>query len=214
MLNYMRLFCSFLVGDTIIDESLTVPREYCDEEDHQNCVHACVLYDQNFPKEDRIRKLNFTDSLTIPSPNICRALWRFLNEKISDRRPDQEASFYVQWGNSAYNVVELTTLKILGEELQRTKTDVMKEKEFLMNGRNHLTPNGIDNLNEDDEDIAMAINRILKDKLYLNQDIPLCTVDRTMDNYEQLDNEMLFNFSHPSRQLTEEDIHIIMEILN
>ena len=211
---FIRLYYSFSVGDTVIDESLTVPREYCDEEDHQSCVHACVLYDRNFPKEDRIRKLNFTDSFSIPSPDICRALWRFLSEKISTRKSDEEASFYVQWGISAYNVVELTTLRMLGEELQRTKTDVMKEKEFLMNGRNHLTPNGIENLNEDDADIAMAINKILKDKLYLNQDIPLCTVDRTMGNYGQLDNEMLFNFSHPSRQLTEEDIHIIMEILN
>jgi hypothetical protein len=108
------------VGETIIDESLTVPIEYCDKDNHQTCLHATIIYDTEFNKDDQLRNLNFTDSLSIADPEICRALWKYVNETTEKRKPDEEAAFLAKWGDRAYNVVELTTLKELGYELLRT----------------------------------------------------------------------------------------------
>ena len=100
------------------------------------------MYDEQFHQDDQIRKCNFSDTFTIPEPDICHVLWRILNERIEHREPDEEAKFIVKWGDWAYNSVELTTIKDLGYELQRTKKDTEnKEQHFLVFlCYNELTP--------------------------------------------------------------------------
>ena len=83
-----------------------------------------------------------------------------------------------------------------------------------MNGKNHHIPNGMTQLDEEDHDISRAIQRILKSKLTLKHINPLCTIKRTIDDYENADNEQIFNFSHPSRQFFDEDLHFVAEVLN
>ena len=89
-----------------------------------------------------------------------------------------------------------------------------KLKKNLTNGKNHPLPSGIAQLDAEDDDIFRARFRILKNKLTLKPDIPLCTIERTIKDYVDLDNEQIYNFSHPSRQFTEEDLHLVLEIGN
>ena len=81
----------FLVGDTVIDESLCRPEWYCDRENPENCLHAEIIYDASFHRDNRVRSLEHSDSFSIPSPVIANACWRKLNEQIEHRTADQEA---------------------------------------------------------------------------------------------------------------------------
>ena len=83
------------------------------------------MYDEQFHQDDQIRKCNFSDTFTIPEPDICHVLWRILNERIEHREPDEEAKFIVKWGDWAYNSVELTWgMNCKGQkETQRMKKD-------------------------------------------------------------------------------------------
>ena len=108
-------------------------------------------------------------------------------------------------------------MKELGRELQRCKSNVRIETEFLSTGKNHPVPPGLVQIDDEDDDIFRAKYRILKNKLTLKSNIPLCTIQRTIEDYVDLDNEQIFNFfnfSHPSRQFTEEDLHLILTIGN
>ena len=193
---------------------MTVPIEYCDEAQHNGCLHATIIYDPTFHKDDQLRKLNFSDSFSIPDPEICRALWKYVSETIERRKPDEEAAFLAKWGDSVYNIVELTTLKDLGYELLKTKRDVKEEEYFLTNGNIQIVPVGIDHIDEEDHHISLAIKKALKDELFLKPDTPLSTVERSIQDYLVLDNEQIYNFCSPSRQLTEDELHIVTEILN
>ena len=208
------LFIIFSVGDTLIDESLRVPRDDCSRESHETCIHATIVYDESFHKDDQVRNLNFTDSLSIPHPDTCYAGWKMLGYKIEHRKQNEEAAFLIKWGNLIFNVVELNTLKDLGLDLLRTKRDTKMEEEFLLNGKNQPVPEGIIQLDQEDHDISTATEKILKSELTLHQNIPLSTIERTMEHFDPLDNEQFYNFSHPSRQLHEEDLHIVSEICN
>ena len=117
-------------------------------------------------------------------------------------------------GALEYNVVEITTIKELGKEFERIKTDVQKETEFLENAKTHPVPVGIENLDQEDCDISSVTQKILYDKLYLKDSTPLSTIERTISDYSGLSNEQLYNFSHFERQLTEDDLHCVVEILN
>ena len=206
--------CFSIVGDTVIDESLCRPEAYCDRPHPETCLHAEILYDPAYHKDDRVRTLEHNDNFCIPSPQIARACWRLLSECIEHRKADEEAAFVVKWGTIVFNIVELNTVKELARELQRCKVNVKSEEEFLSTGKNHSVPPGLVRIDDEDDDIFLAKFRILKNKLTLKSDIPLSTIQRTMRDYVDLDNEQIFNFSSPSRQLTEEDLHLILEIGN
>ena len=204
----------FLVGDTVIDQSLCRPEAYCDRPHPETCLHAEIIYDPTYHIDDRVRALEHSDSFCIPCPIIARACWRLLSECIEHRKADEEAAFVVKWGTIVFNIVELNTVKELGRELQRCKSNVKIEEEFLSTGKNQPVPPGLVQIDDEDDDIFRAKYRILKNKLTLKPDIPLCTIQRTIEDYVDLDNEQIFNFSHPSRQFTEEDLHLILTIGN
>ena len=191
-----------------------MPQEYCKKPTHENCNHGTIEYDEHFHLDDQVRSLKFTDAFSIPQPDICYAIWKLLNDVIENREAGEKNTFYVRWGRQTYNVVEMNTLKDLGEELLRTKSDVIKETEFLRNGKNHKVPTGILQLDEQDVDIFLVSEKILKNKLTLKENIPLAAIDRTMTDYEDLDNEQIYNFSLPDRQFFEDDLHNVTEILN
>ena len=137
-----------------------------------------------------------------------------MGEEIAHRQPGEDGVFLVKWGDIKFNVVELNTIRELGKELQRCAKDVDQEKEFLNGADEHALPDGMVRLGEEDDHIFRATFRILKNNLTLKNDVPLTTIDRTIDNYVDLDNEQIYNLSEPSRQFTEEDIHLVTEILN
>ena len=202
------------VGDTVIDQNLRLPEFYCRESDHRTCVHADIFYDENFHQDDRVQKLRYSDTFTIPPPQVAYGVWKLLDDCICNRKKDEKPTFYVQWGALEYNVVEITTIKELGKEFERIKTDVQKETEFLENAKTHPVPVGIENLDQEDCDISSVTQKILYDKLYLKDSTPLSTIERTISDYSGLSNEQLYNFSHFERQLTEDDLHCVVEILN
>ena len=137
-----------------------------------------------------------------------------MGEEIAHRQPGEDGVFLVKWGDIKFNVVELNTIRELGKELQRCAKDVDQEKVFLNGADEHALPDGMVRLGEEDDHIFRATFRILKNNLTLKNDVPLTTIDRTIDNYVDLDNEQIYNLSEPSRQFTEEDIHLVTEILN
>ena len=161
-----------------------------------------------------MRSLKFTDALSIPHPDTCYAIWKILSDRIENRKAGYKNTFFVRWGGQTFNVVEINTLKGLGEELLRTKLDVDKEVEFLRNGRNQKVPTGIVQLDEQDIDVFSVTKKILKNKLSLKEDIPLAAIDRKITDYEELDNEQIYNFTHPDRQFFEDELHIVTEIAN
>ena len=202
------------MGDNIIDHRLARPEEYCREVNHDNCIHARIEYDSSFHTEDRLRSLEYSDSFSIPTPSVSYAIWKMLNEKIENRRKNEEARFYVRWSDhQKYNVVEINTMNKLGHEMDLLKNDVEKEKQFF-SSEDDSVPAGIQLLDEKDEDILAVSQQTLFKELYLNQHIPLSAIDRTMNDYQQLDNEQLYNFTSTDRQFFEDKIHLVLEILN
>ena len=101
--------------------------------------------------------------------------------------------------------MEINSLKCLGLELLQMKTDVQNERTFLMNAKEYPIPEGMVLLGQDDDGVTLATEIILKNKLYLKENLPLNTIDRTEDDYLDIDNEMIYNFSSPDRQFCEED---------
>ena len=201
----------------VIDQSLRPPLDYCrepEQPDHSTCVHATLHYDEAFHEDDRVRKLEYSDSFSIPLPEISYGIWKELNSRIENRTQDQEAKFFVQWGMSKYNVMEVNTIRVLAKEFQRLKGEVAEEKHFLENGKNHPVPLGIVNLDEADDDILSVTQKVLYNNLHLKENTPLSTIERTMADYTVLDHEQLFNFSHFNRQFTEDELHCVLEVLN
>ena len=204
----------FSVGDTLIDSRLQVPERYCQEITHRNCTHAIIDYDENFHKEDRVRSLDFVKLCPIPSPQTSYAVWKLLNDYTENRKTDEKNAFFVRWGQQGFNVVEINTLKSLALEFHRIKTDVKKETTFLRNGQNQSVPQGIAHLDQGDKDISSMTDKALTNKVFLKNDLPLTTVERTSEHYEDMDNYQLYNFLHPDRQFSEDDLHAVTETLN
>jgi hypothetical protein len=145
---------------------------------------------------------------------VSYAVWKRLNESIETRREDQECNFYVRWGVQKFNVIEMNTIKEFGNELLLLKKDVEKEIQFFKRGVNHPLPAGIMLLDDTDDDVMAVKEQVLYKKLYLNPNIPLSTTDRTMDHFDNLDNEQVYNFTESDRQLFEDDLHCVMVILD
>ena len=183
------------------------------EKTHEHCVHVYIRYDEGFHTDDRI-KIQLPDNLTFPNPNTCYAIWKLLSDCIENRKAGVENTFFVQWKNMKFNVVEINSLKCLGLELLQMKTDVQNERTFLMNAKEYPIPEGMVLLGQDDDDVALATEIILKNNLYLKENLPLNTIDRTEDDYLDIDNEMIYNFSSPDRQFREEDLHLVTNTLN
>ena len=99
---------------------------YCIEFNHEECVHATIEYDENFHLDDQVKSIKFMKNNSIPLPETAYAIWRILGDTIENRKSDQKNTFYVRWGFQKYNVVEVNTLKDLGLELLRLKSDVEK----------------------------------------------------------------------------------------
>ena len=177
-------------------------------------MHATIHYNENFHVDDRVRKLEHSDSFSIPAPEISYGIWKYLSNCIEKRRTDQKNTFYVQWDSVQYNVIKVNTLKELAKEFQRLKKDVKMEKYFLKTHLKHPLPAGITRLGEGDEDIFAVTEQILYANLYLKEDTPLSTIDRTMADYTRMDNEQLHNYAHYDRQFSEDEIHCVLEILN
>ena len=117
----------------MIDKSLRPPLRYCTEPeqpDHSTCVqlHATIHYDKNFHEIDQVRQLEYSESFSIPVPEVLYTIWKMLNNCRENRREDQESRFYVQWADAKYNCVEVNTIKELAKEFQRLKKDVKSEK--------------------------------------------------------------------------------------
>ena len=208
---------SFSVGDVVINKSLRLPLGYCrepEQPDHSTCVHATLHYDENFHEDDEVRQLKYSESFSIPVPEISYGIWKMLNDYRENRREDQENRFYVQWADATFNIVEVNTIRELAREFQRLKTDVKMEKKFLATHLKHPLPAGIIRLGEGDEDVFAVTEQILYANLFLKMDTPLSTIDRTIEDYTRMDNEQLFNFSHHDRQFSEDEIHCVLEILN
>ena len=84
-------------------------------------MHATIHYNENFHVDDRVRKLEHSDSFSIPSPEISYGIWKYLSNCIEKRRTDQKNTFYVQWDSVQYNVIKVNNLKELAKEFQRLK---------------------------------------------------------------------------------------------
>ena len=140
----------------MIDKRLRPPLRYCsdpEQPDHSTCVHATLHYDENLHENDQVRQLEYSESFSIPVPEVSYGIWKMLNNLREKRRDDQENRFYVQWADVRYNIVEVLTIRELAKEFQRMKKDVKKEKQFLATHLKHPLPAGIIRLGEGDEDV-------------------------------------------------------------